>query len=196
MYHVVYLGVIFFNWFIFREREEREKEKAKHCFVRETSIGCHLHTPLRQMEPMTQASSLIGNRTGNPSLCETMFNQLVPPSMAGSVFYTYNQPCLVDTTEQLFGNKCTYLMELQLLLMAFLSSLLTRVHIMKVEVTKVMNTGKILSMGLILTNIRIFSFQTTIIKAKNSLTKCQITVHIRLCLLWRKQTNKVNVSSL
>ena len=72
--------------------------------------------------------------------------------------------------------------------------MITRVRMMKTEVINAMKIGKYLTTSQIL-NIRILIFQKTIMKVETSLTKCQITLYIRLFLLWRRQINKINVSN-
>ena len=71
--------------FSFREiRREGVRERNTDVRVKHWSVACHT-SPNRGTKPATQARALMGNQTGDLSLCWTMPNQLNHTSQ-GSVF--------------------------------------------------------------------------------------------------------------
>ena len=80
-YQVCGKGLFFLKNFIyllfFRERgREGEREAEKYQCVRETSIGCLLHTPPLGTWSATQACAVIGNRTSNLLVCRLVLSPL------------------------------------------------------------------------------------------------------------------------
>ena len=69
-----------FIYLLLERGEGREKEGKKHQCVRETPIGCLLHTPQLGIWPTTQACTLIGNQTSDLSVHRPALNPLTHTS--------------------------------------------------------------------------------------------------------------------
>ncbi|XP_070258403.1 uncharacterized protein [Myotis yumanensis] len=73
------------------------------------------------------------------------------------------------------------------IILVFLSPIITRIHKMEIAVISGLNIGTNLSKSHVLI-IGQVSLQCTIVKVEMSLTKCPLTIYVRLFLLWRRHT--------